>query len=133
MRSPTLAIAWQLWGRHRRGLAVVVLFLLGFSLLFQALPAEALEKTTAFLWTMQFCFALIYVAAAFAYGFDCRMEVRESGFPARTFTLPVRTSVLVGWTMLQGMAAVTLLWLAWAHFVLRPFEIEVPLGLTALL
>jgi hypothetical protein len=35
--------------------------------------------------------------------------------------------------MLQGMAAVVLLWVTWASFVLRPCGIEVPLGMTAIL
>jgi hypothetical protein len=133
MRSPALALAWQLWGRHRRGLAVVMAILLVFAVLQRALPAGALEMEHAALCSMQFVFALLYVAAAFAYGFECQLEARESGFPARMFTLPVRTGVLVGWPMLQGAAAVALLWAAWVHFVLRPSGIETPLGMTALL
>jgi hypothetical protein len=133
MHSPALALAWQLWGRHRLGLAVVAAALLTCATLSHALPADTWDRTHAALCTMQFVFALLYVAAAFAFGFECQLEAKESGFPARMFTLPVRTGVLVGWPMLQGMAAVALLWAAWAYFVLRPSGIEAPLAMTALL
>jgi hypothetical protein len=134
MRSPTFAIAWQLWGRHRWGLAVVLAYLFVVALLFQALPAGTLEPTHGILCSIQFVLALAYVAAVFAYGFDSHhLEGKESGFPVWMFKLPVRTSVLVGWPMLQGMAAIVLLWVSWAYFVLRPSGIEVSLGSTALL
>jgi hypothetical protein len=134
MRSPALAISWQLWGRHRWGLAVVLGYVLTCAVLFPALPAGTLEPTHGILCSIQLILALAYVTAVFAYGFDSHhLEARESGFPARMFTLPVRTSVLVGWPMLQGMAAIALLWAAWAHFVLRPSGVEVSLGVTALL
>jgi hypothetical protein len=135
MHSPALAIAWQLWRRHRWGLAAVLAYLLGCSIVFPLLPAGAAEEkaTHGFLCSGLFVFALLYVTGVFAYGMDSRLEVRESGFPARMFTLPLRTSALVGWPMLQGMTAVALLWLAWAYFVLRPSGIEVPLGMTAVL
>jgi hypothetical protein len=133
MHSPTLALAWQLWGRHRWGLAAVLLFLVATAVTFNALPAETLESRHGALLSIQFVVALIYVGAVFAYGFESQLESRESTFPARMFTLPVRTAALVAWPMLQGMAAVALLWLAWAYFVLRPSGIEVALGQTALL
>jgi hypothetical protein len=133
MHSPTLALSWQLWGRHRRALAAFLLYLIGTAVVFNALPAGTVEDWHGGLLSIQFVLGLIYVAAIFAYGFESRLEAPESGFPARLFTLPVRTSMLVGWPMLQGMAAVALLWLAWAYFVLRPSGIEVSLGSTTLL
>jgi hypothetical protein len=133
MRSPALAIAWQLWRPHRWGLAVVLAYLLGCSVLFPLLPTGASEEkeTHGLICSALFVFALLYVTGVFAYGIDSRLEARESGFPARMFTLPLRTSALVGWPMLQGVAAVVLLGVVWAHFVLRPCGIRVPLGLTA--
>jgi hypothetical protein len=133
MHSPTLALSWQIWGRHRRGLAAVLLYLAATAVVVNMLPRGTLEDWHGGLASIQFVIALIYVAAVFAYGFESQLETRESGFPARLFTLPVRTSALVGGPMLQGMATVALLWLAWARFVLRPCGIEVSLGSTALL
>src|SRR5579864_7788990 len=133
MHSPAAALAWELWGRHRWGLAVVLLYLLGFAVVLNVLPSGEVEPLYGLMGSVQFVFALIYVAAVFAYGFECRLEATRSGFPARLFTLPVRTSMLVGWPMLQGVAAVALLWLAWSWLVLRPSGVEVSLGFTALL
>jgi hypothetical protein len=133
MHSPNVALAWQVWGRHRRGLAVVLLYLLTTAIVFNVLPAGTLEAQHGTLASIQFVIGLIYVAAVFAYGFETQLEAPQSGFPARQFTLPVRTAVLVGAPMLQGVALVALLWLAWDRFVLWPAGIEVPLLSTGLL
>jgi hypothetical protein len=133
MHSPNLALTWQLWGRHRIGLAVVLLYLLAMAVVFGVLPDGETKTEHAALASIQFVIGLIYVAAVFAYGFETQLEAPQSGFPARQFTLPVRTAVLVGGPMLQGTAAVVLLWLAWARFVLWPSEIEVSLLSTGLL
>src|SRR5438874_2221054 len=109
MRSPTLALAWQHWGRHRWGLAVVLLFLAIVAGLFQGMPG-GVTPLSAFLCSVQFVLVLIYVTAVFSYGFESKLELRESGFPTRLFVLPVRTVQLVGWPMLQGVAVVTVLW-----------------------
>jgi hypothetical protein len=133
MRSPALALAWQVWGRHRLGLAVVLLSLLACAGLVQVLPAGTLQPWHAALSSLYFGCALIYLASALAFGFESRVEARESGFPARMFTLPVRTSVLVAWPMFQAVATLALLWAAWAYFVLRPWGIEFPVAMTAAL
>src|SRR5687768_10846780 len=118
MRSPALAIAWQLWGRHRWGLAVVLGYAVTVAVLLWALQGRGLERWHGIVCSYPFVCALPYVTGAFAFGFDGHLEARESGFPRWMFTLPIRTSVLVGWPMLQGTAAVALFWLAWAYFVL---------------
>ncbi|MCI0462629.1 MAG: hypothetical protein L0Z62_37240 [Gemmataceae bacterium] len=132
MRSPTLALMWHFWYRHRLGLAIVAAFLAGCVALAAALPAGSFGLSDGLMLSMLFSFGLVYVAAVFAYGFDGPIETRESGYPARLFTLPVWTGALVGVPMLQGPLATSLLWVAWCQFVLRPVGLEVPLGLTAL-
>src|SRR5262245_14814754 len=116
MRSPVLALSWQLWYRHRWCFAIVGAYLLGCAALVAVQPFGALDFRDGSLLSILFCFGLIYVAAAFAYGFETAVEARESGFPARLFVLPVRTRALVGWPMLQGALAVALLWAAWCEF-----------------
>jgi hypothetical protein len=133
MHSPTLALSWQLWGRHRLGLATVLLFLVALAVTFNVVPAGTLESRHGALVSIQFVIALIYVGAVFAYGFESQLESRDSTFPARMFTLPVRTLTLVGLPMLQGMATVALLWLAWARFVLQPVGVQISLLDTTLL
>src|SRR6266508_6637724 len=113
MHSPALALAWQTCRRHRIGLAIVVGLVLALSVVFQTL--SGVEKY-AYLCTFQFVFALIYVAAVFAYGFESALESGESGFPRRQFTLPVRTAELVLLPMVLGTAVVALVWTVWAYF-----------------
>jgi hypothetical protein len=132
MQSPTLALSQQIWSRHRLGLAIVLAIVLAGAALFQVLPPDSLGPAQAAFLSFQFFFALIYVATVFSYGFDAALERPESGFPKRQFTLPVRTTVLVAWPMLQGMTVVALLWAGWAHFVMRPNGIPVAIGSTAL-
>ena len=43
-----------------------------------------------------------------------------TGIPPRRFTLPVRTSTLVGWPMGLGWATLALTYLAWSYGVLQP-------------
>src|SRR4051794_8198657 len=124
MHSSITALAWQHWWRHRLGLALVLLCLLGFAALFQFQPFGRPQPAQGYLTSLLFVVALLYVVAVFAFGFETKLETRESCYPARTFTLPVRTVVLVGWPMLQGMAAVTVLWTVWVELVLLPTGIE---------
>jgi hypothetical protein len=132
MHSSALALSRQLWGRHWIGLSIVLLYLLTMAIVFSVLPDGETKAEHAAVASIQLVAGLIYVAAVFAFGFDTRLESPQSGYPARLFTLPVRTAVLVATPMLQGTAAVVLLWLAWGRFVLRPAGIEVSLWTTAL-
>src|SRR5579871_6324540 len=116
MSTPALALAWELWWRHRLGLVGVVALVAGFA---GYCAAETVTGRFASVSSIWFVMGLSYVIGVFAYGFEARLEVAESGFPARLFVLPVRTWVLVGWPMLQGVAAAVLLWLAWDGLVLR--------------
>lgn len=123
MHAPVAALAWEFWGRHRWGLAAAAGLVAGFAAYCAAAPPTAQFALVSSIW---FVMALCYVLGVFAYGHEARLEAAESGFPARLFVLPVRTSVLVGWPMLQGVAAAVLLWLGWDRFVLRPAGVETP-------
>ena len=123
MHSPAAALAWEFWGRHRLGLSAVAALVLGFAVVCAISP---LSKDFAALYSMWLVLALSYVIGVFAYGFEGKLETPESGFPARLFLLPVRTWVLVGWPMVQGVVVAVLVWLAWDHLVLRPCGIETP-------
>src|ERR671925_2142632 len=122
MHAPATALAWECWHRHRLGLAGVVALVAAFAVVCAIAP---LSPTLASINSMWFGMGLCYVIGVFAYGFDGTLESAESGFPARLFLLPVRTWVLVGWPMLQGMAVAVALWLAWDRLVLRPSGIEI--------
>jgi hypothetical protein len=133
MRVPGLALAWELWARHRRGLTVVAAGWLAVAATSQALAAAG--RGTPHLVeaaSLPAVGALIYLLAVFSYSFSTRLEARDSGFPARAFTLPVRTWALVGWPMLVGAVTVTGLWVASALWVLRPCGLEARLWWPAL-
>ena len=130
MNAPAAALAWEIWWRHRRGLAGVAAVVAGFASYCAAVPVTAQFAAVSSIW---FVMGLCYVVGVFAYGFEARLETAESGFPARLFVLPVRTAVLVGWPMLQGVAAAVGLWLAWGGPVLRPTGVETPRWWAALL
>ena len=123
MRTPAAALAWEFWGRHRWGLAAVGALVAGFA---TAVAISPFKPNMAMAMSVWLAIGLLYAIGVFAYGFEARLEVPDSGFPARLFLLPVRTTMLVGWPMLQGVAVAAGLWLAWDHFVLRPSGVETP-------
>ena len=123
MRTPAAALAWEFWGRHRWGLAAVGVLVAGFAV---AVAASPFKPNMAMAMSVWFAIGLLYAIGVFAYGFEARLETPDSGFPVRLFLLPVRTTTLVGWPMLQGVAVAVGLWLAWDHFVLRPCGVETP-------
>jgi hypothetical protein len=134
MRTPGLALAWQLYARDRAVLAVLVACWLLFALLAAVLPAPARGPVAAFAGLFVLPSTLFYVLAVFAYGSDnMPIETRRSSFPPWQFTLPVSTAALVAWPMVCGTAAAALAWLVYAGAVLRPGEVDVPLVWPALL
>jgi hypothetical protein len=135
MRTPALALSWQLWYRHRRGLAAAMACWAICAVLVAVLPRTGGDREPlAALGLILLPLTLFYLLIGFAYGHDgLPIEARESSFPARQFTLPVRTTALVGWPMLYGGAAVALTYLAWAGCVIRPCGPDLPLAWPALL
>jgi hypothetical protein len=130
MHSPALALSWELWRRHRWGLAGVATLVASFALASAIAPLPVNLASGNSFWLV---LGLCYVIGVFAYGFEGRLEAAESGFPIRLFVLPVRTWMLVGWPMLQGMATAVLLWLGWDWFVLRPSGVATPAWWPAML
>src|SRR5687767_458404 len=110
MTAPATALAWELWWRHRWGLMGVAALVAGFALYGAAAEMTAKYAAISSIW---FVIGLCYAIGVFAYGAGGRIEAAESNFPARLFVLPVRTGVLVGWPMLQGIAVAVGLWFGW--------------------
>ena len=143
MRSPALTLAWSVWQRYRWGLAICAAVWLVLAALGLFLPRGAWAPATAgdepigpvaIVIIGSFVPTIVFVFYAFSWiTVEAQLEARETGFPTRTFTLPVSTATLVAWPMLQGTAAVALTWVAWAGLVLRPAGMDVPLVWPALL
>ena len=139
VRSPARAIAWEFRQGHRVGLLVLLAYLLmaiavrllvlgpGYPIRLD--PPNAL----AGLVIVPFSVTFFYFLAVFSFGLSGDLAGRASIYPARMFTLPVKTTALAGWPMLYGGAAMVSLWLMAALLVLRPSGIDMPLIWPALL
>jgi hypothetical protein len=65
-------------------------------------------------------FAPLGLMAIFVFGTEIDMGSLESTFPAKMFTLPVRTSMLVAWPMFYGVVTMATVYAAIMWLVLRP-------------
>ena len=139
MRSPALAIGWELRRRHLWALIAMAGYLLALTaikLLFLG-PMEPIRLDPpdgrAAVVITPLTATYFYLLAAFSFGLAGDLAARPSIYPARMFALPVRTAALVGWPMLYGTAAVAILWLITALSARWPWGIELPLVWPALL
>lgn len=127
MYTPTLALLWQTWGRHRWGLAATVAGLYGLIALHRSLPTNAwMADSQAALYCLPIGGIFLYLFYAFSYA-ETGQRGKGSGFPHWMLTLPVRTWLLVAPPMLSGMATVALAWIVAGHYILKPMGLEVPL------
>jgi len=133
VRRTALAFAAQFRQRHRWGLLGVVGYLAALGVYNRLIrapgPPVHLDNPEAVAGVVVIPLAttFIYLLAVFTFGLAGDLAARESIFPARMFTLPVRTAELVAWPMLFGTVAVSVLWLGTALFGLRPRGIEIGL------
>src|SRR5262249_1995163 len=149
MRFPAQAIAWELWWRHRWGLSLALLYGVAVVLFLQLVPPEALARSIGeavlaealaqqsitvpelklllgnFL-MLPLVAALLHQLVVFVYGIQANVSTKESNYPGRMFTLPVRTVMLVTWPMLYGAIAVALTTSAIVGGVQRPCGVELP-------
>jgi hypothetical protein len=138
MHSPALALNWQIWGRHRWGLAGALLIVAGICALPEAYPTATLTSNVGdtgipFMMAilMPFGFVILYLAYVFSLA-ELGKRAGSSGFPLWMLTLPVRTPWLVFWPMLSAAVTVALTWLAVGWFALNKVGLEVPLVWPAL-
>jgi len=128
MRSPALAIGWEIWQSHRRGfLAVLAAVPLGAIL--GRVYAESLRPGTLFhaLSFLPLAASLFATFVFFNYT-EADRRGRFVGFPSRLFTLPASTWLLVTCPVAFGVAAIVLLYAVWARFIYAPLGAELPLG-----
>lgn len=133
MRSAAGAIAWEFRRRHKWPLLAmgVYLMLLAAIKLLGYDPAVPIRlvppdgRAAALIAPLSTTY--FYCLAIFSFGLAGDLGARESIFPARMFTLPVKTDALVFWPMLYGAATVALLWLGAGLVARWPWHIEVPL------
>ena len=132
MQSHAWAIGWSIWAKNRGLFLAMAVYLLVSSIAVRMLPVRE-NPVVARLWVMPAVGLLTMLVVAFTMPETGPMsKLRHEGFPARLFTLPVRTAALVGWSMLCGIATVVLTWFALVWLVMQPCGIDLPLLLPAL-
>lgn len=115
MRSPTIALTWEIWRRGRRAATAVIAciaFCAIVNLIVHDTNREPFSSIFGFLMVVSFAFLLAV--------FNCTefSSTREwSGFPYRLFVLPVPTWKLVGIPMLLGLIVVECLYVGWIKLV----------------
>lgn len=134
MRSPALALGWEVWAKNRAGwlacLGALVVGWLAFLgdlvvgvYLRWLVPGFIFRETVTMLSAVSMLVMYLYIVFVFTHpAADTRMFF--SGFPARTFTLPIRTGKLVLLQMLYGIIALVLAWMATTIFIWWPNGIE---------
>jgi hypothetical protein len=114
MRSPTAALLWEIWSRHRGTVALIAgLTVTGWILDVRerGFGIERSQGKPDALISLIGMFSFVLLFGIFNY--------TESGsrglgrFPHRLFTLPVASRRLVAVPMLAGVASIELLYLAW--------------------
>jgi hypothetical protein len=129
MRYPALAIGWQIWTRHRRGLTIsaacLMVMIAAFPPLLRAFPENYVLIAS-----------MIPPVVIFAYIANLLVFTDEigsltSGYPRRMFTLPVTTASLAFWPMFLAVVVVVSLWFLVTILVYRPAGLHPPLVLPA--
>jgi hypothetical protein len=130
MRSPAMAIARQVWSRHRPGLAVSLACLMLMILVF---PPVLLRFDSLAVFTITV--GLAALASAFVVNavlFTDEAGNMDSGYPRRMFVLPVSTGTLAFWPLLIAVSTTVILWLVVAVLVFGRGGYQPPLTLPAI-
>jgi hypothetical protein len=133
MSAAVVALSWELLSRDRWFTVLAVLGLLLVCLVGVLLPESLRSPEVGAQLALAPGLTLAVALAILSHGRDCRLEVAASGFPARLFTLPVPTPVLVGPPLLLGTLLVLGSWLLCAVCLLLPCGAEVALWWPGLL
>lgn len=129
MRPVALTLAWQFWRPNRWIITAMLAYLSLASLTLHLLPTAILSYNSGAMASVPMVMAVVYLVAVFAYGVEKggSIESEKSCFPARQFTLPVPTPILVVWPMVMGATTLIVVWPIWAKGILEPCGIEAPL------
>jgi len=133
MRSPALAFGWEFRKRHAWPVIAMAVFLLCLAVfrLVRYVPGEPITVLPpdgrAAVVIAPLSWAFFYYLAVFSFGLSGNLGARQSIYPARMLSLPVKTAALVGWPMLYGTMTVAALVFATAVLARWPWKIDVPL------
>jgi hypothetical protein len=129
MRSPAIAVAWQVWSRQRLGFSISLACLLLMVLVF---PPVLLRFDHLAVFTITV--GLAALTSAFivnAVIFTDEVGNMDSGYPRRMYVLPVATGTLAFWPLLISVFTVLMLWLAIAGLIYYRGGYRPPLAVPA--
>jgi hypothetical protein len=124
--------AWEFRTRHRWGLRALLAYLVVMASvkLWVVVTGAHVDldspRNFALIVVVPMSATFSYLLAMFSYGYAGDLGARASIYPARLFTLPVRTSDLARWPMLYGAIAMMLLWGATRLFAIWPADVPPP-------
>jgi len=122
--SAHLALCWQLWRRRRWAVLVTGIYVAIVSIVCH--QGAAIDwRPSLSLACVPIAFGVLFIVAGFAYP-DSDLAGREASFPTDQFLLPARSTTLVYWPMAFGALAISISWLSFCVFILRPLEIKAP-------
>ncbi|HEX7558471.1 MAG TPA: hypothetical protein VF386_04700, partial [Usitatibacter sp.] len=122
MRGAARAIAWDFARHHRFGLVLLAVYLAAFAAikLWILGPEAGLRfdppNGLASFIVIPVTIAFFFLVGVYTYGLSGDLAARESTFPRRMLTLPVKTAALAGWPMLYGTISTVTLWIVAASF-----------------
>lgn len=133
MKSPAIAILWQIWRAQRWGYLLCVIYLFTCVIVAQFLPGMLVRagfsaaEIPAAGWKLATpsILALVYLAATFSATGSA--DFQETGYTQFMLTLPVTTRTLVIWPAIWGCLTLTATWLVIALGILRPTQNAAPL------
>lgn len=139
MQPGALAIGWEFRKRHAWPLIAMAAYMVVLALikLLGLGPIESIAfvppdgRAAVLIAPVSWMF--MYYLAVFSFGFSGDLAARQSIFPPRMFTLPVRTETLVLGPMAHGTVAVAILVQAATLLARWPWGIETPIVWPALL
>jgi hypothetical protein len=133
MSTPALALAWELWRRHRWGNIATLAAIPVCSLLY----ITATKLSGRPLGTDLLAFALLPMVVSLLWTFSVfgftESDARRgfTGIPVRVWTLPVRTRFVVTCLTLFGALTIAALYIAWAELVFAPAGFPLPVRFPA--
>lgn len=129
MKSPTAALAWEVWQRGRRS-ALWVLGCVSVSAavnlsIVERVSSEAARASFSPFFGMLMTLSFLLLMGVFNYT-EFSSTKEWHGFPYRLFVLPVPTLKLVALPMFLGVASVELVYVAWIKLVWPHERIVMP-------
>jgi hypothetical protein len=114
VKSPTTALLWEIWQRHRWTIGGIASLTMAGRLIDASYTAGPTTDEASAVTTLCGIFAFLLLFSVFNYT-DADQSAGLGRFPHRLFTLPVSSLRLVATPVLAGIVAIEILYLAWTN------------------